>query len=163
MDICAELTLRVLQLAQEHGRSPRAVRDWFFVPEFRRATWPEAQAILTEAVKPLVVAPLIEPGYIAIWPLNRIDESRRDGAAHNMANLEAYYGEKLAVCGLGTTARLRLRTEHEDVELSIADFRRWYCEYAVAVGVTVEKTDQADVGRLLVRVPGGGAPPLGLG
>jgi hypothetical protein len=161
MDICAELTLRIVALAQADRQSRRSTREWFFVPEFRHATWPEAQAILAEAPKPLVVAPLIEPGYVAIWPLHRIDEQHRSGAARNMANLEAYYGQKLAACGLSSTARLQLHTEDHDLELSTGDFQRWYREYAIAVGVTVDKTDQVGIGRLLVRPPGGGAPPLG--
>src|SRR5690348_4153001 len=135
MDICAELTLRIMELAQAARQSRHSTREWFFVPAFRHATWVEANAMLADAPKPVVVAPLIEPGYIAIWPLQRLDEEHRSRAAQHMANLDMYYGQKLAMCGLGSTARLQLRTEHDDLELSMVDFQRWYREYAIAVGV----------------------------
>lgn len=161
MDRRAELTLRIVWLAQEARRSRRSMRDWLFLPQFRRAAWGEAIAILEEAPKPLLVAPLVEPGHVAVWPLGLLDEPHRATAAANMAGLDAYFSEKLRLCGLDDTSTIVLHTDDADVELPMHEFRRWYRDYTVAVGVTVSRGDRAGVGRLLVRAPGGRAPPLG--
>jgi hypothetical protein len=162
MDICAELTLRVARLSQEHKVTRRSLSDWFFVPAFRKATWSEAHDILAAAPKPLIVAPLIEPGYLATWSVEDVDPTQRIGAERHLENLEEYFPEKLRALGLEQAELILFSAAETELKLTLADFRRWTREYAVAVGVTVDKTPESGVGRLLVRPPGGGGPPLGL-
>ena len=162
MDICAELTLQVARLSQAHKVTRRAMSDWFFVPAFRKATWAEAHDILAAAPKPLIVAPLVEPGYLATWSVQDLDSAQRAGAERHFDNLAEYFPEKLQVLGL-TQAELFLFAGAEaELKLPVAEFWRWTREYAIPVGVTVDKTPESGVGRLIIRPPGGGGPPLGL-
>ena len=46
--------------------------------------------------------------------------------------------------------------------MSVADFRRWMSEYALSVGLSLDKSSIAGTGRIIVRLPGGGRRPLGM-
>ena len=135
---------------------------WFFVPEFRKATWSEAHDILAAAPKPLIVAPLVEPGHLATWSVQDLVVARRPGAERGMENLAEYFAEKLRALGLEQAERFLFSDAEAELALTMADLRRWTREYAIGVGVTVDKTPESGVGRLIVRPPGGGGPPLGL-
>ena len=160
-DTCADFVLHLARLQQEHLRPTSSLVGWVFLPAFREATWSQARELLAAAPKPLVVAPLVEPGYLAVWNLDGVEPDRRATIESLFANQVEYFTEKLKICGLGQTAVMRLSTPTVTLSISAADFRRWFHEYTV-FGVTVAKTGDPGVGRVLIRPPGGGGPPLGL-
>lgn len=160
MDIPAEFTLRIVRFVQEQ-HVLKSMVGWFFVPEWRHASWPEARELLAVAPKPLIVAALTEPGYIATWSLDDVPSADRDGAARHITNSIEYYAEKLEICGLREADTLVLDMPGEQFHLAVSEFEQWYREYAVSLGVTVQTTPTPHLGRVLVRPPGGGRP-LGL-
>ena len=162
MDNCAELTLQVARLSQAHKVTRRAMSDWFFVPAFRKATWAEAHDILAAAPKPLIVAPLVEPGHLATWSVEDVAPAERAGVQRHLDNFQEYFPEKLRVLGREQAESFVFAGAEAELRLTVADFWRWTREYAISVGVTVDKTPEPGVGRLIVRPPGGGGPPLGL-
>ena len=161
MDLAAELTLQICRLMQEHGRARGSRNYWTFMPEWRRATWNEARATLADAPKPVIVVPALEPGVLAVWSLSLLDPAQRAGGELSARQREEYFAEQLPLCGLDDTGSIRLRVATVDMTLPVPDFRQWYRDYDLAVGITVEPGDSAGAGRLLLRVPGGGVPFLG--
>lgn len=159
VDGCAEFTLRLVRAGQE-ALSPRSsLRNWFFLPEPREASWSEAREILAGAAKPLIVAPLLEPGCIAIWSVSTIEPARRARVDHELANQCAYWDEKLAVAKLDDTDHIE--TPDGLFTLTVAEFRRWAAEYAVSIGIGMGASPLAGTGRIHIMLPGGGGPPVG--
>lgn len=70
MDPCAELTLRLLRIAQEALEPNSSLVDWMILPLLRRADWHQAAQYLTAATKPVLVAPILEPGCFALWSIH---------------------------------------------------------------------------------------------
>lgn len=159
----AELTLRVSRLVQQSA-SARGVTspEWFLVPAFRPATWAEARTLLTDAPKPLIVAPLVEPGLLGIWEVGRLEPEHRAAAERALANQVAFHTERIPLHGLSATDTLSLTTADGPFTLSVAEFMQWSREYATPAGVSVTSTPVPGLGQILVRPPGGGGPPLGV-
>ena len=160
MDLCAELTLRASRSLQEHRGAESAIGYWYFLPEFHKATWEEARALLTAAPKPLIVSPLAEPGMVATWRLDVMGPALRPASDYHAANQVEYYEAKLKVVGLDDSCSVELRTPTGDLPLPVPEFRRWYREYLFA-GITIVRSNDPKVGRLIIRPPGGGGPPIG--
>lgn len=157
MDLCAELTLRASRLLQEHRGPESSFAFWFFLPEFRKASWDEARELLTGAPKPLIVSPLVEPGFLATWRLDVMGPALRPASDYHAANQAEYYEAKLKVVGLDDRGAVELRVPTGDLTIPVPEFRRWYREYIFA-GMTVVKTTDPQVGRLMLHPPGGGRP-----
>ncbi len=156
MDACAELTLRLVRAGQE-ALNPRSSRiDWVFFPENRHATWSQARDILAGAAKPVIVAPLLEPGTVALWSIDALQPEHRIAAEREFANQWEYLNEKLATLALGDTDQIE--TPDSAFTLTVAEFRQWAKQYAVDVGISITASPVARTGRLLIRPPGGGRP-----
>jgi hypothetical protein len=160
MDLCAELTLRLVRLAQEHNNPRSVLARWFFFPEYRPVWWEEARDALTAAPKPLVVAPLLEPGALALWSIVELAPHAREKLERAFANQAEYFDEKLRLLGLADEDSVSLHTPAGEFALAVAEFRHWVSDYSVAVGVSVAASAPR-AARLVVRPPGGGRP-LGL-
>jgi hypothetical protein len=161
MDLGAELTLQICRLMQEHGRARGSRQYWTFMPEMQRASWDEARERLLDAPKPLIVAPLLEPGMLAIWSRAALDPAQRAGAELSARYREEYLTEQLLLGGLDDTSTIRFPAAGIDLTLSVPEFRQWYRDYDVAIGISLGPDESAGAGRLLLRVPGGGAPFVG--
>lgn len=159
MDVCAELTLRLVRAGQEALSPCSSMVDWDFFPEHRHATWSQAREILTGAAKPLIVAPLLESGSAAIWSVGALQPQRRTVFEREFANQSEYFNEKLAALGLDDTDQIE--TPDGTFTLTVAEFRQWATQYTVLVGISVTATPVARRGRILIRPPGGGRPPVG--
>jgi hypothetical protein len=162
MDIGAELTLQIARLVHERTDPPRSPAFWSILPDVGRATWPEARSILSAASKPLLVAPLIEPGSLGLWTFNAMEGKSRSVLTRETANQVQYFTEKLRVFELGDSDCIRFEPATPMFEISVRDFLQWAREYSISVGISIVKVPQARVGRLIVRPPGGGAAPLGM-
>ena len=156
MDTCAELTLRLVRAGQEALSPLTSMADWDFYPEYQRATWAHAREILATADKPLIVAPLLESGQVAIWSISALQPQHRAAAESEFANQCLYLNEKLAALGLEDTDRVE--TPDGEFALTVAEFRQWATQYAVFVGIGMTASLVAGRGRILVRPPGGGRP-----
>ncbi|HEV7387017.1 MAG TPA: hypothetical protein VGN73_00265, partial [Gemmatimonadaceae bacterium] len=156
MDACAELTLRLVRAGQEALNPLSSMVDWVFFPDHQHATWSQAREILTGAVKPLLVAPLLESGSVAIWSVGEFQPQHRAVAEREFANQCQYFDQKLAGLALGDTDQIE--TPDGTFTLTVAELRQWATEYAVAVGIGMTASPVAGRGRILIRPPGGGRP-----
>jgi hypothetical protein len=156
MDACAELTLRLVRAGQEALNPRSSMLDWVFFPEHQHATWSQAREILTGAAKPLIVAPLLESGSVAIWSVGAIQPQHRAALEREFANQCQYFNEKLAALALDDTDQIE--TPDGSFTLSVAELRRWATEYTVPVGIGMTASPVARRGRILIRPPGGGRP-----
>jgi hypothetical protein len=156
MDACAELTLRLVRAAQESLNPVSSMVDWVFLPEHQRATWSQAREILTGAAKPLIVAPMLESGSLAIWSIGALEPQHRTTCEREFANQCQYFNEKLAALALDDADQIE--TPDETFALAVAEFRQWATQYAVFVGISMTATPVAHRGRILIRPPGGGRP-----
>ncbi|MGZ3331393.1 MAG: hypothetical protein ACXU9O_11525 [Gemmatimonadaceae bacterium] len=156
MDTCAELTLRLVRAGQEALNPRSSMVDWDFFPEHQHATWSQAREILTQATKPLIVAPLLESGSVAIWSVAALQPQHRAIYERELANQCEYFKEKLATFALDDTDRIE--TPNGTFTLTVAEFRQWATQYTVLVGISVTATPVAHTGRILIRPPGGGKP-----
>lgn len=160
MDLCAELTLRLIRIGQEALDPRSSMIDWTFFPEMRRASWSDARDILVAAPKPALVAALVEPGAVALWTSTALEGESRSALEYQVANQCEYYNEKLA--GLGLVDSDEIETPDSEFRLPVSEFRRWATEYCISsIGVGMTASQSPRIGRLLVRVPGGGQPPVG--
>ena len=161
MDKCAELTVRLVQLLQEDAIKLKPTFGWSVVPQLQTRTWEEAREALSAAPKPVLVAPLLEPGQLAFWSVSALEEVTRERLTREFANQSEYYTEKLQVCKLDGGATLRLQSADSELALSMAEFRAWFRDYSLLAGVTVQTTADPNVGAIVVRPAGGGRAPLG--
>src|SRR3954462_11599840 len=99
-DIAAELTLRVARFLQMPEDPPASPARWFFVPEFYSAHWDEAGALLAAAPKPLIVAPLPDPGFLGTWFLGALEGVHRSRAEHQLQNQQSFFAHQLEHLGL---------------------------------------------------------------
>ncbi|HWA39964.1 MAG TPA: hypothetical protein VG712_00020 [Gemmatimonadales bacterium] len=106
------------------------------------------------------MSPLCEPGMIATWRFDVMGPPLRAAADHHASNLAEYYLAKLKVVGLDESGAVELKIPSGMLTLPLPEFRRWYRDYLFE-GITVVKTADPKVGRLLIRPPGGGGPPIG--
>jgi len=156
MDICAELTLRIARFIQVSETPPQSPAYWFFVPEFRRAGWSTALELLANAPKPLIVAPLPEPGLVGTWGLRALTGEDRARADHQFANQEAFFADRITHLQLGEDDSIAFDSGADTVSLSVREFKRWLREYAVCAGSTLDPgTMSANSGALVVRRPDG--------
>lgn len=161
MDIGAELTLQIARLVHERPNPPRSPARWSFWPQGDHVTWAEAREVLATVPKPVIVAPLIEPGVIGLWTTASVTASQRAAFDTQLANQVQYYIEKLAALGLTDAEAVRFEPATPECTLSVSDFFRWTREYIIGVGMSLAPSPVARVARITVRPPGGGRPPLG--
>ena len=161
MDVRAELTLRIIRLAQETESLNRTNVEWVVFPDGRRASWADARDILAATPKPVLIAALLEPGWIAMWCLSDMSPAERARAESELENQCAYFDDKLRRFGLGDDDRIALTTLAGEFTMSVADFKRWLREYALSMGISLDKSKVAGTGRVVVR-PAGGGRPLGM-
>ncbi len=161
MDIGAELTLQIVRLVQARPGAARSPAFWTFWPQGGRATWAEARDFLAGAAKPVLVAPLIEPGAIGVFTLGQFPEPVQRRLASEFENQVGYYEEKLASVGPADGASLRFEPATEECVLGVGEFMRWARDYAIGVGISIAPSPEPRVFRITVRPPGGGGPPLG--
>jgi hypothetical protein len=162
MDVCAELTLRIIRLVQEHDDLTRTSVKWHFFPGERHAPWAAARDILSARPKPVIVAALVEPGALALWSVGALHSPERESCERAFASQIAYFGEKLRVLGLEDADAMSLTTPAGELAMTVADFRRWMSEYAVSVGVSLDRSSTSRSGRVVIRPPGGGRPWFGV-
>jgi len=156
MDTCAELTLRLVRAGQEALNPVSSMLDWDFFPEQQHATWSQAREILTQATKPLIVAPLLESGSVAIWSLSALQPEHRAALESEFANQCQYFNEKLAALALEDADHVA--TPDGTFTLTVAQLRQWAAQYAIHVGIGMTASPVAHRGRILIRPPGGGKP-----
>jgi len=159
MDSRAEFTLRIARAAQEALDPRSSMIDWVFFPEHRHVTWPQASEILDKASKPLLVAPLLEPGTIAIWSVNSLRPEQQAALQQEFVNQDEYLSKKLVKIGLSESDYVE--TPDGLLRITVGDFRRWATEYAVTFGISLTRSLDPHIGRILIRPPGGGRPPIG--
>lgn len=152
MDLCAELTLQIIRFVQQPRNPPSSPREWVFFPEGRRVAWPLARTLLADAPKPLMVAPLAEPGMIGSWRIRALTGDHLAKAEHGLANQQQWLSEHATRFSWARTDLVLFETEADQLELSVAELERWLKEYALPVGWTVgEGPDKDRPGRLLIR------------
>ncbi len=155
----ADLTLLILRLPQGPPRPP--LKEWFLFPSFVSASPERAREFLEAAGKPVLVAPLIEPGCIGLWSFSELAPGVRASAKRELANRREYFEAKLSAWRDGIDA-VRLKEGDADLRVDFATFRTWTREYYVAVGHGIERDADARVARLIVRPPGGAKVPIGM-
>lgn len=156
MDVCAELTLRLVRVGQEALTPRSSMVDWVFFPIHQHATWSQAREILTRAAKPVIVAPLLESGSVAIWSVDAFEPQHRGTLEREFANQVQYFNEKLAALTLKDTDQIE--TPDGAFTLTVRELRQWATEYTVPIGIGMTASPMPHRGRILVRPPGGGRP-----
>ena len=123
MDIGAELTLQIVWRAQTHARpdGARSPESWLFWPRGERVDWEGARAMLGALPKPLLVAPLLEPGMLGLWTADALDEPCRQVVARGIANQVQYYADKLTAIGV-EQGPVRFGSETSTYEMSREGF-----------------------------------------
>ena len=159
MDCCAELTLRMVRLAQEALQPLSSASGWLFFPEQQPIRWSQARDRLTSAQKPLIVAAMLEPGSLLAWSVKERPAPEQVASALEFENQREYFDQKLGSLGLQETNELTLAGTAGTCRIPVAEFRRWYAEYALPdVGIFMMPSANRSAGWLLVRRPGGGEP-----
>jgi hypothetical protein len=154
--MCAEFTLRLVRVAQEALNPLSSMRDWIFFPEHQHATWAQAREVLTQSKKPLIVAPLLESGAVAVWSIDSLQPQDRAPLEREFANQCKYFNEKLAAFGLGGSDQIE--TPDGAFRVTAGELRQWATQYTVPVGIGMTASQAGRGGRILIRPPGGGRP-----
>lgn len=159
-DIAAELTLRVARFLQMPDAPPASPARWFFVPEFYSAQWDEAGDLLTAARKPLIVAPLPDPGFLGTWFLDALKGVHLQRAQHQLRNQQAFFAAQLQQLGLHDSDSVVFQSGADDTAVDVATLKRWLQEYIVCVRSTLQRHAPAPhSAALLIRRPNGGWSP----
>src|SRR5436190_10481873 len=162
MDTGAELTLQIVRRAQSYARPdvPLAPDSWLLWPGGERLDWVSARARLGALAKPLLVAPLLEPGMLGLWTIDALDEARKQVVGHGVATQVRYYAEKLAALGV-EHGPIRFKSGTSEYSMSREEFLHWATEYAINVGISLEVAADALGARVRI-LPSRGRPPLTL-
>lgn len=162
MDTGAELTLQITRRVQAHARPDVSQESglWTIWPRGERLDWDGARALLGCLPKPVLVAPLLEPGMLGLWTVETLDEAHRQVVDRGIANQVQYYAEKLTALG-AEQGPVRFGSGAPSYAMTRDEFLHWATEYAINVGISLETSTEAGVARVRVR-PSGGGPPLTL-
>lgn len=159
MDPCAELTLRLVRIAQEALEPSSSLVDWCILPGQQRATWREAADRLGKAAKPVLVAPILEPGCLAFWSVDGQTRDFRQQLERELSNQQTVLTARLD--GLRLSVPCFVETPDAAFRVTLADFHRWAREYCLhSVGIGIQRS-AADTARIVVRRPGGHRAPVG--
>ena len=154
MPVPADLTLLILRLTQGEPRPPAS--EWFFIPPFTEASQQVARERLDAVRKPVVIAPLLEAGFIGEWAFADLDDAVRANAERELANRNAYFEAKLSAMWPSGVDSVQLKEGEADLRLDLESFRLWAREYYIAVGLGLERERDPRVARLTIRP----APPV---
>jgi hypothetical protein len=162
MDSGAELTLQIIRRVQRHshGEARRFPDSWSFWPRGLRAGWPDARDLLTALPKPILVAPLLEPGMLGLWTDEGFDNAQRHAFAQQLANQVQYYSEKLAALNVPPDGQVRFGPAVSPSAIGVDAFLQWATEYGLSVGISLAASPDPGVAIITVRPPGGAGPPL---
>ena len=160
MDTGAELTLQIVRLAHSHaaGDASRVPQRWTVWPYGERCDWEGARALLSRLAKPVLIAPLAEPGMLGLWTVDMLAEEHRRAASRELNNQTRYLADKLAA--LDDPSSVRFGSGASAYRMTCAELLQWTAEYALNLGVSLGPSTEAGVAHVLVRPSGGGAPPL---
>ncbi len=159
MDPCAELTLRLIRIAQEALEPNSSLVDWLILPIQQRADWREAARYLAAMTKPALVAPILEPGCLAVWSVHEGTPRMQHAFEEELRSQREFLTQRLAALCLADPGFVE--TPDGAFRITVSDLHRWtqeYCLHSVGIGIARSAPDTA---RLLVCRPGGGRPPVG--
>ncbi|HEY4101200.1 MAG TPA: hypothetical protein VGM20_10015 [Gemmatimonadales bacterium] len=149
--------MRFVQQPRDHPASPL---EWIFAPHGRRERWAAAREHLSRAPKPLIAAPLAEPGMIALWNIGTFDDEQRVRAEQRFANQLQWLNKGITHLGLAPTDLFLFETDADQFELPVAELARWLGEYATMVPWTIgEGVDTRRRARLMIRRSNGDWSP----
>jgi hypothetical protein len=160
MDTGAELTLQIVRLAHSHTVADvsRIPQRWTFWPHGERCDWEGARALLSRLAKPVLVAPLAEPGMLGLWTVDMLAENHRRAADRELTNQVQYLADKLAA--LNHPGSVKFGSGASAYQMTGAELLQWATEYALNLGISLGRSSEANVAHVLVRPSGGGAPPI---
>jgi hypothetical protein len=156
LDLCAELTLRVVLFLLREPADSRRTGSWYFLPGFQSASWQEAQRLLSEERKPIIVAPLLEPRALGVWAISGQTERVRASANNELANQQKAFESKIVELALADGDTVKFSSGESSFPFPIRELRRWLREYLVVAGITLERSssDPRDVHLLVRRADG---------
>ena len=131
--------------------SPDTPDRWVFTPDGVRGDWDTAAEHLAGAPKPLVVAPLQEPGMLGTWSVQALEGGARRRMEHEFENLREFVEECAAQFGLVDHSRVCFGSAAGVVEITLAELRRWVREYAVIIGLLLRRDPADEVTWLTIR------------
>ena len=108
--------------------------------------------------KPVLVAPLLEPGMLGLWSINTFDEAHKQVVGRQIINQVQYYADKLTALNV-EQGLVRFGSGTSAYEMTRDEFLQWATEYALDVGISLGASTDAGVARILVRTSSGN-PPL---
>ena len=162
MNSSIDLCLLLVRLAQGALGPRSSMLDWDLVPDGRILSWPEARLSLGAHPTPVVVAPLLEPGSMSLWSVPAMAEEQRCYWQSQIANQQSFYAEQIQHLRLAESDPVSVELPAGQYTVTVEAFRQWAAAYVVAtVGVGLIRGPDRKSGRLIIRVPGGCAPPLG--
>ena len=162
MDTGAELTLQIVRRTQSYARPDvaQAPDSWLLWPGGERLDWVSTRTRLGALGKPLLVAPLLEPGMLGLWSTDTLDEERQQAVRRGITDQVRYYADKLVALGV-EGGPIRFESGTSQCEMSRDEFLRWASEYAINVGISLEAAADAAGARVRI-LPSRGRPPLTL-
>ena len=148
----AELALHIVRFVQMPVASADWPEDWVFVLASRRLDRAGAVDFLAKAPKPLFVAPLVEPGMLAIWHASALVGEERRRIEHEFANQVEAVASRVSDLGLSEASRILFETAAGRVDLTVAEFRMCFRDFAVIAGWSLIKGPDRDYpARLVIR------------
>ena len=166
----AELALHIARFVQMPVGSAEWPEHWEFVLRGGRYSRTEAAEVLARSPKPVLVAPLLEPGMLALWPADALDEEGRSRFDHDFANQVEAVAGRIRDLELTDSSRILFVTAAGRVVLSAAECRACFRAYAVLAGWNLVKGPDGDhPASLVIRrsdgqwSPGGPSRPGGSG
>lgn len=163
MNTGAELTLQIVRLAQSHasGDVARARPLWLFWPHGERRDWEGARELLGHLAKPVLVAPLVEPGMLGLWTVDMLDAAHRPAVERQISNQVQYFADKLAALKI-SQGPVRFGSDTSAYEMTRDEFLQWATEHMINLGLSLQRSADGSAARVLVLPSRGGAPPLTL-
>ena len=148
----AELALHIARFVQMPVGSADWPDHWVFVLRGGRRSRAEAIDLLAQCPKPLLVAPLVEPGMLALWTTDALAGDERRRIEHEFANQVEAVASRVSDLGLSEASRILCETAAGRADLTVADFRTCFRDFAVIAGWSLIKgPDDAYPGRLVIR------------
>jgi hypothetical protein len=134
MDHAAQLALRICRFVQMPLNSPDWPREWRFVPGGGRADREEAIKLLVDAPKPVIIAPLVEPGMLATWCVANMSGEPRRRVDHDFANEVGWVERFAAELSLSETDEVIFDSASDRFMLTLIELRAFFRDVAVIAG-----------------------------
>jgi hypothetical protein len=135
----AQLSLHIARFLHAPADDRRSPVRWRLLPSLAEQTFSDACASLATLPKPIVFAPLTEPGSVYVAPLATLAAGDASAWQWHHKNQVDNFGPFMSALGASDDDVLAFGRDEDVIETRVSVLRQWTQEYLVPLQLTIVK------------------------